>query len=53
MNEEIVFTVSKAEAEFILNSVAQMPYVQSAKLIDKLQQQALKYLTPNQSETEV
>ncbi len=40
MSEVITFNLEKQEAEFILTAVAQLPYVQSAGLIAKLQQQA-------------
>jgi hypothetical protein len=41
---EIKFTLSKEEAEFVLNALAQLPYAQSAGLINKLQQQAQESL---------
>lgn len=40
MSEIITFNLEQQEAEFILNTLAQLPYVQSAGIIAKLQQQA-------------
>ena len=39
-DKEIVWTVNLAEAEFILNAVAQTPYAKSHQIMSKLQQQA-------------
>lgn len=37
---EITFNLTRQEAELVINAVAQLPYIQSAKLIDTLQNQA-------------
>jgi len=41
---EITFNLEKNEAELILNALAQLPYAQSAGMINKLQQQAQESL---------
>lgn len=41
---EITFNLERQEAELILNALAQLPYAQSANIINKLQQQAQECL---------
>ena len=50
---EIKFTLSKEEAELVLNALAHLPYMQSAGMIAKLQQQAQESVSSWETPAEV
>lgn len=50
---EVTFKITKEEAQFILNAVAQFPYAQTVNLIDKLVEQTNESLSSNNSQIDL
>lgn len=50
---EVTFKITKEEAQFILNAVAQFPYAQTVNLIDKLVEQTNGSLSSNNSQIDL